>query len=214
MMTGALQISGLLAIILFIFISPVMGMVSAFLFNILISHLFRHSRQNRVRRIFQPLHVIASLFQAAGHGANDGQHAVGLIAALLVSAGILSSFYIPLWVLFMSALAIGLGTCFGGWQVVDKMAKKITKIRPYQGFSAATAGSATLAMVTSYGIPVSSTHVISGAIIGVGSTRGRNAVRWEVVRDMMTAWGITIPLACAFSYGGYLIVGFLVPLVF
>jgi PiT family inorganic phosphate transporter len=208
MLTGALKITGLLAIVLFIFISPVMGMSSAFLFNIIISHLFQHRNQNFVRRIFKPLHVIASLFQAAGHGANDGQHAVGVIAALLVSAGILSTFSIPAWVLLSSAVAIGLGTVFGGWDVVDKMAKKITKIRPYQGFSAATAGSATLAMVTSYGVPVSSTHVISGAIVGVGATRGKNAVQWEVVREMMMAWVITIPLAMAVSWTGYLVISF------
>ena len=209
MFFGVLKITGLLAIVLFIFISPVMGLSSAFVFNIIISHLFQHRKQNRVRRIFQPLHVIACLFQAAGHGANDGQHAVGVIAALLVSAGLLTTFSIPLWVLLSSAVAIGLGTVFGGWDVVDKMAKKITKIRPYQGFSAATAGSATVAMVTSYGIPVSSTHVISGAIVGVGATRGKNAVQWEVVREMMTAWVITIPLAMVVSYAGYLLVSIL-----
>ena len=208
MLAGVLKVTGLLAIVLFIFISPVMGTSSAFIFNIVISHLFQKRKQNRVRRIFQPLHIVACLFQAAGHGANDGQHAVGVIAALLVSAGVLSTFSIPPWVLMSSAVAIGLGTVFGGWDVVDKMAKKITKIRPYQGFSAATAGSVTLAMVTSYGVPVSSTHVISGAIVGVGATRGKNAVQWEVVREMMTAWVITIPLAMAVSWTGYLVISF------
>jgi PiT family inorganic phosphate transporter len=206
MLAGVLKISGLLAIVLFIFISPVMGVSAAFIFNVIISHLFQHRKQNRVRRIFRPLHVVASLFQATGHGANDGQHAVGVIAALLFSAGVLTTFSIPPWVLLSSAVAIGLGTVFGGWNVVDKMAKKITRIRPYQGFSAATAGSAVLAMVTSYGVPVSSTHVISGAIVGVGATRGRNAVQWEVVREMLTAWVITIPLALILSYIGYSIV--------
>ena len=206
MLAGVLNISGLVAIILFIFISPIMGVSTAFLFNIIISHLFQHRKQNRVRRIFTPLHVVASLFQAAGHGANDGLHAVGFIAALLVSAGILTTFSIPPWVLMSSALAIGLGTLFGGWNVIDELAKRITRIRPYQGFSAATAGSTTLAMATSYGVPVSSTHVISGAIVGVGLTRGKNAVQWEVIREMMTAWVITIPLALVLSYIGYVIV--------
>ncbi len=214
MLAGVLKISGLLAIVLFIFISPVMGVSAAFIFNVIISHLFQHRKQNRVRRIFRPLHVVACLFQAAGHGANDGQHAVGVIAALLVSAGILTTFSIPPWVLMSSAVAIGLGTVFGGWDVVDKMAKKITRIRPYQGFSAATAGSAVLAMVTSYGVPVSSTHVISGAIVGVGATRGRNAVQWEVVREMMMAWVITIPLALVLSYVGYFIVSILLNSLF
>jgi PiT family inorganic phosphate transporter len=214
MLAGVLKISGLLVIVLFIFISPVMGVSTAFLFNVVISHLVQHRKQNRVRRIFKPLHVVACLFQAAGHGANDGQHAVGVIAALLFSAGVLTTFSIPLWVLLSSALAIGLGTVFGGWDVVDKMAKKITRIRPYQGFSAATAGSAVLAMVTSYGVPVSSTHVVSGAIIGVGATRGKNAVQWEVVREMLTAWVITIPLALVLSYFGYIIVSFLLNSLF
>jgi PiT family inorganic phosphate transporter len=120
------------------------------------------------------------------------------------------SFNVPDWVILSSAIAIGLGTCFGGWQVVDKMAKEITKIRPYQGFCAATASSAILVAVTETGIPVSSTHAINGAIIGVGATRGKTAVQWRVVREMITAWVITIPLAVAVSYSMYFIVGFFI----
>jgi len=206
MIAGVLHVTGLFGIVLFIFIGPILGITTAFLFDVFISHLFRRSRQNRMKRIFQPLQVIACVFQAAGHGANDGQHAVGVITALLVSAGILSTFSVPLWVIVSSAIAIGIGTCFGGWRVVDKMAKKITKIRPYQGFCAATAGSTTLAMVTAYGVPVSSTQVISGAIIGVGATRGEKAVQWKVVREMMTAWVITIPLAMVVSWLAFLLV--------
>jgi PiT family inorganic phosphate transporter len=214
MIAGVLHITGLLVIVLFIFISPLMGVSTAFVFNVIISHLFQHRKQNRVHRIFTPLHVCASLFQATGHGANDGQHAAGFIAALLVSAGILTTFSIPFWVLVSSAIAIGLGTLLGGWDVIDKLAKKITRIRPYQGFSAATAGSATLAMVTIYGIPVSSNHVISGAIVGVGVTRGKNAVRWDVIREMGAAWIITIPLALILTYTGYVIINTLLNLVF
>jgi len=208
MLLGLVRVSGLLAIVLFIFISPVIGMVGAFLFDIIISHLFRHSRRNRMRRIFQPLHVVACLVQATAHGANDGQHAAGVITALLVSSGILLAFSVPEWVVLSSAFAIGLGTCFGGWQVVDKMAKKITKIRPYQGFSAATASSAILVTVTQWGIPVSSTHAINGAIVGVGATRGKNAVEWRVVREMVTAWVITIPIAVVMAFSMYFIVEF------
>jgi PiT family inorganic phosphate transporter len=161
-----------------------------------------------MKRIFQPLHVLACLIQASAHGANDGQIAVGVITALLVSSGVLIAFDVPVWVILTSALAIGLGTCFGGWRVVDKMAKGITKIRPYQGFCAATASSAILVSVTLWGIPVSSTHAINGAIIGVGATRGKNAVQWRVVREMMMAWVITIPLAMVVAYTGYFIVTF------
>jgi PiT family inorganic phosphate transporter len=202
---GVLKITGLLVVVLFIFISPVLGAVIAFLFDVLISHLFRTSRQDRMKRIFTPLQVLACLFQATGHGANDGMHAVGAITALLVSAGLLATFAVPTWVILLSAIAIGLGTCFGGWKVVDRMAKGITKIRPYQGFCAGTSGSATLAFVTMHGIPVSSNHVISGAIVGVGVTRGKNAVHWDVIRQMMTAWVITIPLAAICAFIGYLL---------
>jgi inorganic phosphate transporter, PiT family len=213
MLAGVIKISGLLAIVLFIFISPIIGMVSAFLLDIIVSHTFRHSRRNRMTRIFQPFHVLACLVQATAHGANDGQHAVGVITALLVASGILMTFDVPSWVILTAAIAIGLGTCFGGWQVVDKMAKDITKIRPYQGFCAATASSAILVSVTQVGIPVSSTHAINGAIIGVGATRGRNAVQWKVVREMMTAWIITIPLAVTVAWVGYFVTSFALTVV-
>ena len=206
MLLGYINVSGLLAIILFIFISPIIGISGAFVFDVIVSHLFRHSRRNRMKRIFQPLHVVACLVQATAHGANDGQHAVGVITALLVSSGLLATFAVPPWVILSSAIAIGLGTCFGGWQVVDKMAKDITKIRPYQGFCAATASSVILVAVTERGIPVSSTHAINGAIIGVGATRGQHAVQWRVVREMMTAWVVTIPLAVVVAWAGYWIV--------
>jgi PiT family inorganic phosphate transporter len=205
MVLGILKITGLLVVVLFIFISPVLGATTAFLFDVLISHVFKNSRQNRMKRIFTPLQIVACLFQATSHGANDGMHAVGVITALLVSAGLLSTFAVPAWVILLSAIAIGLGTCFGGWKVVDRMAKGITKIRSYQGFCAGTAGSTTLALVTAQGIPVSSNHVISGAIVGVGVTRGKNAVQWKVVREMMAAWVITIPIAAICAFFGYLL---------
>lgn len=205
MIAGFLVLTGILSIVVFIFISPVIGFTTAFLVDLLVSHLFRYSRQNRMKRIFQPFQVAASLFQAAGHGANDGQHAVGVITALLVAGGLLSSFVVPLWVLVLSAAAIALGTSFGGWKVINKLAKEITKIRPYQGFCAATSGGAVLAMVTSFGIPVSSTQVMSGSIVGVGATRGVRAVKWEVPRQMMEAWVITIPLAFIIAWSGYMI---------
>jgi PiT family inorganic phosphate transporter len=205
MVLGVLQVTGLLAVVIFIFISPVLGAVTAFLFDVLVSQLFKRSRQNRMKRIFSPLQIAASLFQATGHGANDGMHAVGAITALLVSAGILTTFAVPTWVILISAIAIGLGTCFGGWKVIERMAKGITKIRPYQGFCAATSGSTTLAFVTLHGIPVSSNNVISGSIVGVGVTRGKNAVDWKVVREMMSAWVITIPLAAFCAFIAYLL---------
>ena len=213
MIAGVLQIHGLLAIVLFIFISPLIGMAGAFLFNVLVSQLIKHSHQNRAKRTFQPLHILACLAQATAHGGNDGQNAVGLITALLVASGFLATFSIPLWVVLLAATAIGLGTCCGGWEVVDKMAKGITKIRPYQGFCAATASSGILVMETLYGIPVSSTHAINGAIVGVGATRGKDAVQWKVVREMMRAWIITIPIAFICAFLGYLAFSVFLPLI-
>jgi PiT family inorganic phosphate transporter len=206
MIAGLLKLSGLLVVVMFIVISPLLGMATAFLFDLLIVALFRHSHQDRMKRIFQPLQVAACLLQATAHGGNDGQNAVGLMTALLVASGILATFSVPLWVVLLAGGSIGLGTCFGGWQVVERMAKGITKIRPYQGFSAATASSGTLVMETLFGIPVSSTHAINGAIVGVGATRGKNAVHWNVVREMMIAWFTTIPLAFIVAFCGYFVV--------
>jgi PiT family inorganic phosphate transporter len=195
MIAGVIQISGLFAILVFIVVSPMLGFFAALIFDVLISHLFRHARQDHMYRIFQPLQVVAGGFQAVGHGANDGQNAMGMMAALLVAGGVISGFLVPLWVILAGAAAIALGTIFGGWNVIDRIAKKITKIRPYQGFSASTSGGIILSSLTLQGIPVSSTHVISGAIVGVGATRGFKAVRWEVVREIIIAWITTIPIS-------------------
>lgn len=195
MLAGAIQLSGLFAILVFIVVSPMLGFFGALIFDVLISHLFRHARQDHMYRIFQPLQVAAGAFQAVGHGANDGQNAMGMMTALLVAGGIISGFLVPLWVILAGAAAIALGTIFGGWNVIDRIAKKITKIRPYQGFSASTSGGIILSSLTLQGIPVSSTHVISGAIVGVGATRGFRAVRWEVVREIIIAWITTIPIS-------------------
>ncbi len=200
MIMNVIPVSGILAILVFIVVSPCLGFFVAFGVDVLVSQLFRRSRQDRMRRIFQPLQVLAGGFQSVGHGSNDGQHAVGVIAALLFSGGLYEGFSIPLWVLVSSAAAIAIGTGFGGWRVVEKVAKKITKIRPYQGFAASSSGGGVLAMITLYGVPVSSSHVINGAIVGVGATRGMNAVRWGAVREIIAAWIITIPLAIALSY--------------
>src|SRR5690606_28511608 len=123
-----------------------------------------------------------------GHGSNDAQNAMGVITALLVAAGLLSEFVVPAWVIIISGLAIALGTFLGGWRVVETMGKKITKLRPYQGFCAETGGGVVLSFVTAFGVPVSTTHAISGSIMGVGATRGYSAVQWGIVRRIVAAW--------------------------
>ncbi len=200
MLLGYLRISGILAIMVFIVVSPTLGFSSAFFFDVLISHLFRRSRIRTRRRIFQPLQVLASFFQALSNGAHEGQHAMGIIVALLMAGDLLEAFEVPGWVLIASASATAVGTCFGGWRVIERIARRITRIRPYQGFSASISGGLLISAMTLQGIPVSSTHAISGAIVGVGITRGRAAVQWETVRQILAAWIVTVPISIAFSW--------------
>ena len=168
MVLGVLRITGLLAVVLFIFISPVLGAVTAFLFDVLISHLFKNSHQNRMKRIFTPLQIVACLFQATSHGANDGMHAVGVITALLVSAGILATFVVPTWVILLSPSPSGLvpvlaaGRLWTGWQKASRRSGR-TRGSVRQRLAARP-----LPLSRLQGIPVSSNHVISGAIVGVG----------------------------------------------
>lgn len=200
MIAGLLKISGLLAIFIFIVISPTIGFLAGFSLDLIVSYLFRFSRQSTRNKIFFPLQVVSAGLQAMGHGANDGLHTVGIIIALFIAGGVFSEFTVPLWVLVASALTIGCGTVFGGWNVITKMAKGITKIRPYQGFCASTSGALVISSLTMAGIPTSSTHIISGTIVGVGATRGISAVDWSIVRGIVTTWVFTFPLAVTLSF--------------
>jgi len=191
--TGVAEIKGIFAVVVFILVSPMLGFIAAFVFGLVIMRVFYSSNPTRLNRAFKPLQIVAGSFQAIGHGSNDAQNAMGVITAILVSAGILSDFTVPLWVILVSCGAIALGTLLGGWRVVDKMANKITKIRPYQGFSASAAGGGVLSLMTAFGVPVSTTHAMTGSIMGVGSTRGYSAVKWGIVREIVAAWILTIP---------------------
>ena len=203
---GYLKISGILAVVIFIVISPMLGLISSYLMGVVIMYLSRNESPSRLNNLFRPLTIAAGSFQAIGHGANDAQNAMGIITAMLVAGGILSEFSVPLWVILASCGAISLGTLLGGWRVVDKMAHKITKIRPYQGFSASMAGGAVLSLMTSLGVPVSTTHAMSGAIMGAGATRGyASAVRWGIVREIVVAWIITIPATAVVSWAVYVL---------
>ena len=195
-----LPISGLLGIILFIVISPSLGFVFAFIFGCLIIRLFRNHDHKKMNHIFNKLQIVSASFYSIGHGSNDAQHAMGIITAMLVTAGVLSDFTVPLWVILLSSAAISLGTLTGGWKIVQTMAKRITQLRPYQGFCAEAGGGLVLLFVTLFGVPVSSTHAISGCIMGVGATQGSSAVQWGTVRRMVTAWIITIPLTAVFAW--------------
>jgi PiT family inorganic phosphate transporter len=202
--SGLIPVDGLLAIILFIVVAPALGFLVGFSLDVIISHLFRYSRQSRVRRIFRPAQVITSALQAVAHGSNDGQHAIGIIAALLLASGEEPVFQIPLWVIVAGAAAIAAGTSVGGWRVIDRVGRRITRIRPYQGFAASASGSVVVVMTTVAGVPISSTNAMNSAIVGVGATRGWKAVRWDTVRTIVMTWLCTIPLAAGLSACIYL----------
>ncbi|TAJ44460.1 inorganic phosphate transporter [Methanofollis fontis] len=206
-----LPLSGILGVIVFMVVSPVLGFMAAYAFGVVIIRLFARSNSPLLNHGFKKLQIVAAAFQAIGHGSNDAQNAMGIITAMLVAAGMLSDFVVPLWVILLSCFAISLGTLLGGWRVVDMMANRITRMQPYQGFCASSAGGAVLSVVTAFGVPVSTTHAISGAIMGVGATKGYSAVKWGIVRDIVAAWIMTVPAAAAVAWGSYVLVAILFP---
>jgi PiT family inorganic phosphate transporter len=157
--------------------------------------IFRNFRPARVDQWFRRLQLISAAAYSLGHGTNDAQKTMGIIAGLLFTAGYLQEFAIPLWVILAAHAAIALGTLTGGWRIVHTMGSKITKLQPFGGFAAETAGAITLFTASSLGIPVSTTHTITGAIIGVGAIKRLSAVRWGVARQIVWAWVLTIPAA-------------------
>jgi PiT family inorganic phosphate transporter len=206
MITGLLSISGILAILVFIAFSPILGFIAAFVTGLAVMRLSRTSHLQTSNRIFNRLQVASAAFYSLNHGSNDAQNAMGAITAMLVAAGILQEFTVPVWVILLSCLAIATGTLLGGWNVVNTLAKKITHLRPYQGFSAEAGGGIALSFITAFGIPVSTTHAISGAITGVGAIHGYGAIQWNVIRRIVAAWILTIPVTAASAfvvYGGY-----------
>lgn len=201
------QVKGILAVVVFIIVSPMLGLISALLMGLIIMRLFRKSNPGKLNQAFKPLQIVAGALQAVGHGANDAQNAMGMITAMLLAGGFMTEFEVPFWVIISSCLMISLGTLLGGWRVVDKMANRITKIRPYQGFAASAAGGAVLSLMTSFGVPVSTTHAMSGAIMGAGASRGySSAVKWGIVREIVAAWILTIPAAAFVSGMVYLVI--------
>lgn len=196
---SALVLPGIQKTLTFIVVSPTLGFVSAFGIAIIIMYLFRRHTASYVNRIFGRLQICSSIFFSLTHGANDGQKTMGVITALLIAGGMLdsSSFVVPIQVILAAALAIALGTFFGGWRIVKTMAFKLTTLRPYQGFCAETGGGVILTCMAWLGIPVSTTHAIAGAIMGVGATKRLSAVRWGIGKRIVYAWIITIPASAA-----------------
>jgi len=181
--------------LVFIVLSPVIGMSLALIISVVTQWIFRNFRPARVDQWFRRLQLISAAAYSLGHGTNDAQKTMGIIAGVLFTAGYLQVFAIPLWVILAAHAAIALGTLTGGWRIVHTMGSKITKLQPFGGFAAETAGAITLFTASSLGIPVSTTHTITGAIIGVGAIKRLSAVRWGVARQIVWAWVLTIPAA-------------------
>jgi PiT family inorganic phosphate transporter len=190
----ALIPAGILKTVAFIFLSPFIGFVMGSLMLFAISWIFRRSTPSRVDRLFRRLQLVSSSLYSLGHGGNDAQKTIGIIWMLLVAAGYTgSSDPCPAWVVVACYAAIGFGTLFGGWRIVKTMGQRITKIRPVGGFCAELSGSMALFLATALGIPVSTTHTITGSIVGVGSTQSVSAVRWGLAGNIVWAWVLTIP---------------------
>ena len=191
---GAIVASGVIKTSVFIFAAPLLGMAMAILMVLISSWLFKPASARTADTTFRRLQLISSAAYSIGHGANDAQKTMGIIAVLLFSTGYLEGeFHVPFWVVIAAQTAMGLGTLMGGWRIVHTMGSKITRLTPHQGFCAETGGAIMLFTATSFGIPVSTTHTITGSIIGVGAARRASAVRWGVARSVVTAWVITIP---------------------
>ena len=189
----------------FIILAPFIGMALGLTLMTLIIWMFRRVPPGRIDRWFRRLQLCSAAMYSLGHGTNDAQKTMGIIAGVLFAAGYLKTFYIPFWVILMAHAAIGLGTLTGGWRIVHTMGSKITKLQPVGGFAAETAGAITLFTSSSLGIPVSTTHTITGAIVGVGAVRRFSAVRWGVARRIVWAWGLTIPASAAIAAGTYVV---------
>lgn len=212
--TDSVIIGGVLKIVAFIFIAPLMGMVLSFIISTIVVYLCRKLAPFRVDKLFRKLQLISSSLFSLGHGGNDAQKSMGIIWAALIIQGLTTkNDPIPLWVKMSCQTAIALGTLFGGWRIVKTMGQKITKLRPFEGFCAETAGTLTLFGATYFGIPVSTTHTITGAIMGVGARRGLSAVRWGVSRKIFIAWLVTIPVSAMIGAVMYYFFNWLFPLI-
>jgi PiT family inorganic phosphate transporter len=201
--TGPLLAPGILKTAAFIFISPLLGMTLGALFMIAVSWACLRAAPRRVDAWFRRLQLVSSALYSIGHGSNDAQKTMGVIWLLLISAGATTRDHLPSWVIVSCYVAIALGTMFGGWRIVKTMGQKITKLRPLGGFAAETGGAITLFLASSMGIPVSTTHTITGAIVGVGAAQRTRAVRWGVAGNIVVAWLITMPAAALLSAASY-----------
>jgi PiT family inorganic phosphate transporter len=193
----AVVFSGLGKVALFIALAPLIGLVLGHANMVIATWIFRRSVPGRVDHLFRRLQLVSAALYSLGHGGNDAQKTMGIIALLLYTDGRIDHFYVPQWVVILCGMAIALGTLSGGWRIVHTLGSRVTKLNPFGGFCAETAGATSLFLATHLGIPVSTTHTITGAIVGVGSTRRLSAVRWGVAGRIVWAWILTIPASAA-----------------
>jgi PiT family inorganic phosphate transporter len=197
---GVLVPAGLIKVVVFIVVSPIVGFMLGAGLMVLTVRLVHRASPAMIDRVFRRLQLVSAAGYSLGHGTNDAQKTMGIIAVLLFSSGYLGDrFYVPFWVVLICHAAIALGTMFGGWRIVRTMGMRLTALQPIGGFCAETAGAVALLGSATFGIPVSTTHTITGAIVGVGSTRRLSAVRWGVARSVVWAWVLTIPCTAAIS---------------
>jgi inorganic phosphate transporter, PiT family len=196
---GVILPAGWTKTLIFIVLAPTIGMALGFTLMVSILWIFHRVAPSRVDKLFRRLQLVSAALYSLGHGANDAQKTMGIISGVLFTAGYISTFHIPIWVVLSAHGAIALGTLSGGWRIIHTMGSKITKLQPVGGFAAETAGAISLFTATHLGVPVSTTHTITGAIVGVGSIKRLSAVRWGVARRIVWAWLLTIPASALIS---------------
>ncbi|CAM4386726.1 MAG: hypothetical protein LEGION0398_MBIBDBAK_01132 [Legionellaceae bacterium] len=205
--TTYLNFMGIAKVLISIVLSPILGLVIGLLFMFFTARFFFKTSRHKVDKLFRKLQLISSALISLGHGGNDAQKTMGIITVLLFSSGYLTGdFHVPLWVIIPCSLTMALGTMLGGWRIVKTMGMKITKLQPASGFCAETASALTLFLATALGIPISTTHTITGSIMGVGSLQRFSAVRWGVAQRVVIAWFLTIPAAGSLSALVWLII--------
>ena len=202
---GSLVASGVIKTVVFIFVSPFLGFILGALLTLLFSWLCFRMSPAHVDRWFRRFQLLSASMYSLGHGGNDAQKTIGIIWLLLITGGYVSAGEAspPMWVIISCYIAIGLGTLFGGWRIVKTMGQKITKLKPFGGFCAETGGAMTLFLAGALGIPVSTTHTITGAIVGVGSARRMSSVRWGLAGSIVWAWVLTIPASALMAAGAW-----------
>jgi PiT family inorganic phosphate transporter len=195
---GPVVMSGVVKIVAFIVLAPLLGMLISFIISVIVLHIVKNQTPFNVDKHFRKLQILSAASFSLGHGGNDAQKSMGIIWVALITTGMVSindSIENHLWIILSCQAAIALGTLFGGWRIVKTMGQKITKLKPFEGFCAETAGALTLFGATHFGIPVSTTHTITGSIMGVGAIKGISAVKWGVTTKIFWAWVLTIPVS-------------------